>query len=97
MSTLPTDIRAATYDIAAQLQGTHPLALKRIRRIIEQIGFEAAYAFLHKTLEVEAQGGTPTNDKTRRRTPCGAYFYLVRGRYLWKPVRSYAAQQTAVT
>jgi hypothetical protein len=57
MSTLPTDIAAATTDIAAQLQETNPPAVLQIRSIIEQIGIEAAYAFLHETLEVEAQGG----------------------------------------
>lgn len=79
MSTPPIDIAAAANDITAQLQETNPPAVLQIRRIVEKIGIEAAYEFLRQTLEVEAQGGTLTADKTRRRTPCGTYFYIVRG------------------
>ena len=79
MTIPPTDVTSTANDIAAQLQETNPPALLQIRRIVEQIGSDAAYEFLHQTLEVEAQGGTLTADKTRRRTPCGTYFYIVRG------------------
>ena len=79
MSTSPTDIATAAADITTQLQETHPPAILQIRRIVEQIGVEAAYACLHKTLEVEAQGGMLTADNQQRRTPGGTFFYIVRG------------------
>ena len=79
MSTLPPDIPTAAADIAAQLQETHPPAILQIRRIVEQIGLEAAYVCLQKALAVEANGGMLTADNKQRRTPGGAYFYIVRG------------------
>ncbi len=79
MSTLPPDIPWAAADIAAQLQETHPPAILQIRRIVEQIGMEAAYACLQKALAVEAEGGMLTADNKQRRTPGGTYFYIVRG------------------
>ena len=75
MSTPPTDVASTANDIAVQLQETNPPALLQIRRIVEQIGSEAAHEFLRQTLEVEAQGGTLTADKTRRRTPL-RYLFL---------------------
>ena len=79
MSTLPPDIPTAAADIAAQLQETHPPAILQIRRIVEQIGLEAAYVCLQKALTVEAEGGMLTADNKQRRTPGGTYFYIVRG------------------
>lgn len=74
-----TTVETAANDIAAQLQETHPPAILQIRRIIEQIGIEATYIHLQKTLEVEAQGGMLTANKKERRTPGGTFFYIVRG------------------
>jgi hypothetical protein len=74
-----TAVETAASDIATQLQETHPPAILQIRRIIEQIGLEATYAHLQKTLAVEAQGGMLTEDKKKRRTPGGTFFYIVRG------------------
>jgi hypothetical protein len=94
MFTPMTDITTAVNDIAAQLQETHPPAILQIRRIIEQIGLEATYAHLQTTLDVEAQGGMLTEDKKKRRTPGGTFFYIVRGkltpeqrRILWPRVK----------
>jgi hypothetical protein len=74
------EIAAAAEDIANQLEENHPPARLQIRRVVEQVGVEAAYEFLRQTLEVEAQGGLFTNDKQRRRTPGGTFFYIVRGK-----------------
>ena len=79
MSIPPPDIPTAAADIAAQLQETHPPAILQIRRIVEQIGLEAAYVCLQKALAVEANGGMLTADNKQRRTPGGAYFHIVRG------------------
>lgn len=54
--------------------------LRLIQRIVARLGPEAALAFLAEVLAVEAAGGLLTGDGTRRRTPGGVYFHLVRGR-----------------
>lgn len=79
MSTPHDEIVAAAEDIANQLGENHPPARLQIRRVVEQVGVEVAYDFLRQTLEVEAQGGMQTNDKQRRRTPGGTFFYNCAG------------------
>jgi hypothetical protein len=97
-----TAVEVAANDIAAQLQETHPPAILQIRRIIEQIGLEATYAHLQKTLEVEAQGGMLTANKKQRRTPGGTFFYIVRGqltpeqrKILWPRIKRAASDRKA--
>ena len=51
-----------------------------IQRIVVRIGPDAALAFLAEALATEAVGGLLTSEGTRRRTPGGVFFYLVRGR-----------------
>ncbi|MBP8002330.1 MAG: hypothetical protein KA314_16165 [Chloroflexi bacterium] len=72
--------RKIAAEIAHQLDEKNPYALVQIERIIGQLGAAVARAFLTETQQVEAAGGMPTNDKKRRRSPGGVYFYLVRGR-----------------
>ena len=67
-----------------------PLLLEQIGRIVQRLGVEKAQDFLQQTLDVEADGGILTTDKSRRRSPGGAYLYLVRRdvsgsdrRYIW--------------
>ncbi len=67
-------------EIARQLQEENSYALIQFERIIERLGADAAQAFLAETQKIEAAGGMLTNDKKRRRSPGGVYFYLVRGR-----------------
>ena len=64
-------------EIAAAL-GEPNVAL--IQRIVARIGPDAALAFLAEALATEAAGGLLTSEGTRRRTPGGVFFYLVRGR-----------------
>ncbi len=66
--------------VAGELNETDPAATGQIERIVECLGAEAALAFLQETLEVEASGGMMLRDGSRRRTPGGAFFYLVKGR-----------------
>jgi hypothetical protein len=79
MSNYPTDPQEATADIARQLQENHFAAINQIRRIIESLGIEAAYADLARALQIEAEGGMLTQDGRRRRSAGGVFFYLVRG------------------
>ncbi len=66
--------------LARELGETDPAAAGQIERIVECLGAETALAFLQETLEVEADGGMMLRDGSRRRTPGGAFFYLVKGR-----------------
>lgn len=66
--------------IATQLNETDPGALAQIARIVERMGDEFVATAVADTLRVEAEGGLLTEDKQRRRTPGGVFFYLVRGR-----------------
>lgn len=80
METLSDSVRATAKEIASQLDETNPDAIAQIERVVQQLGAEKAYHFLQKTLEVEKKGGILTQDKSRRRTPGGAFFFIVRGR-----------------
>lgn len=49
-----------------------------VRIVVEVLGPERAQAFLRQALEVEAQGGMMTSNQSRRRTPGGVFFQLIR-------------------
>ncbi len=68
------------WEIARQLGETERQAVSQIRRTIVILGEETARDILRQTLETEAQGGMLTNDGTRRRTPGGVYFHLLKQR-----------------
>src|SRR5262245_38549655 len=67
-------------EIAAQLGETEDGPRGTILRVVERLGQAAARAFLEETLAIEAQGGIWLGDGSRRRTPGGVFFYLVRER-----------------
>ena len=67
-------------DIAAQLGETEEEPLGTIRRIVVRLGPESALALLQEAQAIEAQGGLWLNDGSRKRTPGGVYFFLVRER-----------------
>ena len=54
-------------------------AIRSITRVVRVLGIAQAVEFLNKTLDIEAHGGMLTPDKSRRKTPGGVYFYVVRG------------------
>ncbi len=66
--------------IADQLGETDAPPREQIQRIVERLGADAALAVLKETLEREAQGGMMLPDGSRRRTPGGIYFYIIRRR-----------------
>ncbi len=49
-----------------------------LQTVLATIGLERARAFLEKTVEVEAGGGLLVRNKSRRRTPGGVFFQLIR-------------------
>jgi hypothetical protein len=67
-------------EIADQLGETEEQPRGTILRVVERLGAEAALAFLQEAQAVEAQGGLWLGDGSRRRTPGGVFFYLVRQR-----------------
>jgi len=74
------EVETIAAGMARQLNETDPAAIGQIERIVERLGAKAVQAFLQETLEIEAQGGIMLCDGSRRRTPGGAFFYLVKGR-----------------
>lgn len=49
-----------------------------LRQVLRVLGFDRTIAVLTETLTCEANGGMLTTDGTRRRTPGGTFFQLVR-------------------
>lgn len=74
------DIRRVTDQIAAQLGERATPPVRQIRRIVKVLGVERAQAFAREALAVEAQGGLLVPDGSRRRTPGGVFFHLVKAR-----------------
>jgi hypothetical protein len=78
--TQPTDTRELVRTIAQQLGETQPGPINQIRRVVQRLGPEAALAFLQETQQIEEQGGQVLPDGSRRRTPGGVFFILVKER-----------------
>ena len=68
----------ATQEIAAQLGETERGPLGQAGRVVGRLGVDRARAFLTWTQEIEAAGGLMLPDGSRRRTPGGVFFHLVR-------------------
>jgi len=73
----PEDWRA-TQEIAAQLGETERGPLGQVGRVVGRLGTDRARTFLTRTQEIEAAGGLMLPDGSRRRTPGGVFFHLVR-------------------
>jgi PHAX RNA-binding domain len=67
-------------EIAAQLGETEDEPRATILRAVVQLGADAALALLRDAQAVEAGGGMWLGDGSRRRTPGGVFFYLLRQR-----------------
>ncbi len=66
--------------IATQLGETALAPRCQIRRIVAVLGIVPAQALLTEVFAIEAQGGLLLPDGSRRRTPGGVFFYLVKER-----------------
>ncbi len=73
----PEDWRA-TQEIAAGLGETERGPLGQVGRVVGRLGADRARTFLTRTQEIEASGGLMLPDGSRRRTPGGVFFHLVR-------------------
>lgn len=64
--------------LAARLGETETAPRKQIKRAVRVLGPERVGALLDRTLETERDGGLMLPDGSRRRTPGGVFFYLLR-------------------
>jgi hypothetical protein len=67
-------------EIAEQLGETEEEPRATILRVVERLGAQAALALLQEAQAIEAGGGLWLGDGSRRRTPGGVFFHLVRQR-----------------
>lgn len=74
------DFRRVAAQIAAQLGERATPPVRQIRRIVAALGAERARAFAQEALALEARGGLLVPDGSRRRTPGGVFFHLVKMR-----------------
>ena len=88
----PNSVDETAANIAQQLGETDTIPREQIRRIVDRLGAESALTFLREALKMEAEGGMLLPDRSRRRTPGGVFFYLVRSRvskkdraFIWPP------------
>ncbi len=75
---VPRAVAALTDEIAAHLGETEPGPRKTIKRAVRILGPVQVQALLDRTLEIERTGGLLLPDGSRRRTPGGVFFYLIR-------------------
>ncbi|RRR74466.1 MAG: hypothetical protein EI684_07000 [Candidatus Viridilinea halotolerans] len=71
----PDFIAAMIADRLDETEGERSLV---VWRIVAHIGVKRAWAVLKETLQIEAQGGMPTEDGTRQRTLGGIFFFLIK-------------------
>lgn len=87
---VPSDaISQLVARIAQDLEETADAPRRQIRRIVQQCGAVQALAWLEQTQAIELAGGMRTTDGSRRRTPGGVYFKLVRDHLLQAGLRHY--------
>ena len=78
-TTRPSEHAPLTTDkLAAQLGETEPIPRKHLKRALRILGPEPTQALLDQTMETERNGGLMLSDGSRRRTPGGVFFHLIR-------------------
>jgi hypothetical protein len=76
----PQELIEAAERVAEQLGETGTGPREQIRRAFEVVGPEAVQAALEEAQRIEAAGGLMLKDGSRRRTPGGVFFYVLRQR-----------------
>jgi len=74
----PRTVAEIAAEIAAQLGETEPTPQKALKRAVRILGPAQVQALLDRTLDIERTGGLMLPDGSRRRTPGGVFFYLIR-------------------
>jgi len=75
---MSAEAQALAAEIAAALGETEPDPVGQIARAVDRLGPGRARAFLARVQEIEAGGGQMLPDGSRRRTPGGLFFLLLR-------------------
>jgi len=77
--TIPNqELAEVTTTIVEHLGETEPAPISQIRRAVKVLGTDQALTLLNETLSIETQGGLMLPDQSRRRTPGGVFFHLIR-------------------
>ncbi len=77
---LSLEVQALAAEIATALGETAPDPVGQIARAVDRLGPAPARAVLAQVQEIEAGGGRMLPDGSRRRTPGGLFFLLLRQR-----------------
>lgn len=75
---LSKEQKAFSKQIATVLGETEPMPCYKIKDIVRHFGIKFAQVILEETLAIEEAGGLMLPDGSRRRTPGGVFFHLVR-------------------
>lgn len=74
-----TDAQKPASPLVATIADTlHEPNVQLVRRVVKVLGEARAQAVLEETLTLEAAGGLLTADQSRRRTPGGVFFHVVK-------------------
>jgi hypothetical protein len=73
-----TALAPVADEIAARLGETEDGPIRQIRRATRILGEERVRALVARTFDVEAAGGLMLPNESRRRTPGGVFFHLMR-------------------
>jgi len=76
--TMSLEAQAQAAEIATALGETVPDPMEQIARAVDRLGVERVRAFLAQVQDIEAAGGRMLPDGSRRRTPGGLFFLLLR-------------------
>jgi len=71
-------LQAIVDEIAVQLGETEEEPRRQIKRAVRVLGEERTRSLVAQTLEIEAAGGLMLPNESRRRTPGGVFFHLMR-------------------
>ncbi len=71
-------IDASATEIAVQLGETEEEPRRQIKRAVRVLGEERTRSLVAQTWEIEAAGGLMLPNESRRRTPGGVFFHLMR-------------------
>ncbi len=73
-----TALASVADEIAARLGENESEPIRQISRAVRILGEEKVRSFVTQTLQVEAAGGLMLPNDSRRRTPGGVFFHLMR-------------------
>jgi hypothetical protein len=76
----PEEIKAYADEIAKRLGETEKKPVEQIHLLVEHAGKEFVEEHLAETIKIEENGGMLTDDKKRRRSIGGVFFYITKGK-----------------